>query len=75
MVQFTIHTQLALNDVVAGQGNATSADFSMSSLVDEVSHTLQVGVSPCNVRFTDSKHVQGSLNETAIVELNSTFTS
>lgn len=55
------HTEFALNDVVAGQRNAASADLGVSSLVNEVSHALQVGVAPGDVGFTNSEHVHGGL--------------
>jgi len=67
-----VGSQFAFNDVVAGQRNATSTDLGVSSLVDEVSHALQVGVSPGNVGLTDSQHVSGGLvelDEDSIVDL------
>jgi len=67
-----VGSQFAFNDVVAGQRNATSTDLGVSSLVDEVSHALQVGVSPGNVWLTDSQHISGGLvelDEDSIVDL------
>lgn len=54
-------TESALNDFIAGDGDAPALDLSKSSLVDELAYALEVGVSPCNMRLADTQHVQGSL--------------
>lgn len=52
-----IHTQLLLNYGVGCNRDTLSTNFCKSSLVDELSYTLQVRVAPCHVRFTDAQHV------------------
>lgn len=60
-------TKLALNDVIAGEGDAASTGLGETSLVDKISDTLQVGVAPGNVWLTDAQHVQGSLKNKLIL--------
>jgi len=67
--------QFTLNDVVAGQRNATATALGESSFVDQVPDALQVRVSPGNVGLADPEHVCGSLvqfNEDSVVDLEQT---
>jgi len=66
-------TQDLLDHSVGGDGGTPVVDFHKTSLVDQLSDTLLVGVTPCNVRFADTEHVQGSLvkfDKNSIVDLS-----
>lgn len=63
------HTQFAFDDVVAREWNATTAGLGETSLVNKVAHTLQVGVSPGDIRLTDAEHVKSSLKDLKVSTL------
>ena len=61
------------DNVVGGKGNALSTDLAVSSLVDELSGGLKVGVSVGNVGLDQSEHVDGGgvdLDENTVVDLS-----
>lgn len=64
--------KFVFNDLIASDSNALSINLGESTFVDQFTYRLQVGVSPCNVGFTDTQHVDGGLvefDENAIVDL------
>lgn len=76
-----ILAEVLLDDGVVGEWDAlrvavaAELDFSVSTLVDELAHGLQVGVSVGDVGFDDLQHLHGSLgqaDEDTIVDLEQT---
>ena len=66
-------SEFLLNDVVVGQRNSASADFSVPSLIDELSDGLTSWVPIGNIGFNFSHHVDSSFvqsYECTIVELS-----
>lgn len=55
--------QVVFDQLVVCQGNTLLVDLSISSLVDQFSDALQVGVTIGNVWIDDSKHLLCSLGE------------
>lgn len=53
--------QSVFNNLIAGDWNPLTIDLSKTPLVDQLPDWLQVRVTPCNVRLTDSQHVNGGL--------------
>ena len=53
--------QVGLDDRVVGEGNALLIDLSVSTLVDEFTNRLEVGVSVGNPRLDDLEHLEGGL--------------
>lgn len=47
---------------VGGKRGSTVVHFGESTLIDQFSNALLVWVSPCNMRLTDSEHVQCGLS-------------
>ena len=61
------------DNVVGGKGNTLSTDLAVSSLVDELSGGLKVGVSVSNVGLDQSEHVDSGgvdLDENTVVDLS-----
>ena len=61
-----------LDELVVGKSNTLLIDLSISALVDELSHGLEVGVAVGNIRVDDRQHLLGSLgqlDENTIIDL------
>ena len=56
--------EVLLNDLVVGEGSALLVDLSVTTLVEELTDGLQVGVTVGNVGVDDGQHLLGSLGET-----------
>lgn len=70
-----IFAQVVLDQLVVGQGNALLVDLSISTLVDELTDRLQVGVAVGNVWVDNGEHLLGSLgqlHEDTVVDLEKT---
>lgn len=68
-------SKVGLDDLVVGDGNTAVVDLGKTSLVNELSHGLLVGISESDVRLNESEHVPGGLcelNEHTIVDLSQT---
>ncbi len=66
-------SKLSLNDAVISERNSAFVDFTISSLVDQVSDGLLSGVPVGNVGLNSSDHVDGGLvesHESSVVELS-----
>jgi hypothetical protein len=64
-----------LDDSIVGESNALLVDLSISTLVDELTGCLEVGVSVGNPWLDNLQHLKGSLghaNEYTIVDLEKT---
>jgi hypothetical protein len=64
-----------LNDGVVGESNALLLDLSISTLVDELTDSLQVGVSVCDPWLNNLEHLKSGLghaNKDTIVDLEKT---
>lgn len=64
--------QVVLDQLIVGQRNALLVDLAISTLVHELAHRLQVGVTVCDVWVDDCEHLLGGLgqaDEDAIVDL------
>merc|ERR550517_456926 len=64
--------QLPLDDLVGSDGSAITIDLDKPTLVDQVTHGLQVGAAVGNVGLADPEHVGGGLihlDEDAVVDL------
>jgi hypothetical protein len=71
----TVLAEAVLDDGVVSQGNTLLVDLSISTLVDELTDGLQVGVSVGNPRLDNLQHLEGGLghaNEDTIVDLEKT---
>jgi hypothetical protein len=67
--------EVLLNEVVVGDRQALLVDLSVTTLVDELTDGLQVGVTVCDERLDDLQHLGGGLgepDEDAIVDLEKT---
>jgi len=67
--------QVGLNDRVVGKSNALLVDLSVSTLVDEFTNRLQVGVSVGNPWLNNLQHLEGGLghaNKDTVVDLKKT---
>jgi len=67
--------EVGLNDGVVGESNALLVNFSISSLVDELTNRLQVGVSVGDPWLDDLEHLKsgfGHANKDTIVDLEET---
>jgi len=63
------------NDVVGREGRSAVVDLSETTLVQQFPHALHVRVSPSDLRFADTEHVDRSLvqlNKHSIVDLSET---
>jgi hypothetical protein len=56
--------QVGLDDRVVGESNALFVDLSVSTLVDELTNRLQVGVSVGNPWLDNLEHLEGGLGHT-----------
>jgi hypothetical protein len=68
-------TEGTLNDGVVGESNALLLDLSISTLVDELTDSLQVGVSVCDPWLNNLEHLKSGLghaNKDTIVDLEKT---
>lgn len=77
----TVLAEVLLDDGVVGESNALRErvrgvlDLSVTTLVDELAHSLQVGVSVCNKGLDNLEHLEGSLgqaDEDTVVDLEKT---
>jgi len=71
----TVLGKRVLNDGVVGESNALLIDLSISTFVDELTNSLEVGVSVGDPWLDDLQHLQGGLghaNEDTIVDLEKT---
>ena len=71
----TVLAQVVFDDLVVGEGNALLLDLAISTLVDELANSLEVGVAVGNVWLNDLEHLQSCLceaDEDAVVDLKQT---
>jgi len=71
----TVLAEATLNDRVVGKSNTLLLDLSVTTLVDEFTDSLQVGVSVGDPWLDDLKHLKGGLghaDENTIVDLEET---
>jgi hypothetical protein len=64
-----------LDNSVISESDALLVDLSVSTLVDELTNSLEVGVSVCNPWLDDLQHLEGGLghaHEDTIVDLEET---
>jgi hypothetical protein len=69
----TLVAQSSLDHAVVGDGDALADNLGISTLVDELLHGLQVGVSVDNVGLNNAEHVDGGLvqlDENTVVDLD-----
>ena len=67
--------EVGLNDGVVGKGNALLVNLAISSLIDELTDRLQVGVSVGDPWLDDLEHLESSLghaDEDTVVDLEKT---
>ena len=67
--------EVLLDDGVVGQGDALLVDLSVTALVDELTDSLEVGVTPGDERLDDLQHLNGGLGQTdedTVVDLEKT---
>lgn len=67
-----LRSQFTLNGEVVGDWDALTLMLDESAFVDQMTHRLQVGISPGNVGLYNAEHVNGGLvqlNEHSIVDL------
>lgn len=57
VMNLTILTKFLFNDWIAGNRYTLPTYFCKSSLVDQFSNWFQIGISPCDIRFNNTKHV------------------
>jgi len=65
----------SLFDDFVGEGASASLELAISALVDELTHRFEVGISPGDVRISDSQHAQRSLvqlDKSGVVDLTET---
>ena len=65
----------SLNDGVVGESDTLLFDLSISTLVDELSNSLEVGVTVCDPWLDDLQHLESSLshaNKDTVVDLEET---
>jgi hypothetical protein len=68
-------SEVVLNELVVGQSNALLVDLAISTLVDQLSDRLQVGVAIGDVGVDDGEHLLcglGELDEDTVVDLKKT---
>ena len=71
----TVLAEGTLNDGVVGKSNTLLLDLSVTTLVDELTDSLQVGVSVGDPWLDDLEHLKGSLghaNKDTVVDLEKT---
>ena len=67
--------QVVLDELVVGESNALLIDLAISTLVDELSDSLEVGVAVGNVGVDNGEHLLGGLgqlDEDTVVDLEET---
>jgi hypothetical protein len=67
--------EVLFNNGVVGKSNALLVDLSVSTLVDELTNSFEVGVSVSNPWLDDLEHLEGSLghaDKDPIVDLEET---
>ena len=67
--------KVLLNDLVVGKSNALLVDLPVATLVDELTDSLEVGVTVGDVGVDNSQHLLGGLGETdedTVVDLEQT---
>lgn len=67
--------KVLLDDLVVGEGEALAVDLAVTTLVDELTDSLEVGVTVGNVGVDDGKHLSGSLvqaDKDTVVDLEKT---
>ena len=67
--------EVLLNDLVVGKSNALLVDLSVATLVDELTDSLEVGVTVGDEGVDNSQHLLGGLGETdedTVVDLEQT---
>ena len=65
----------SLFDDFVGEGASASLELAISALVNELTHRFEVGISPGDVRISDSQHAQRSLvqlDKSGVVDLTET---
>merc|ERR1719492_243276 len=68
-------TKFLLNDGIVSNGHSLFVDLGMATFVDELTHTLKIGITIGNVWLDNSQHVDGGfvqLNKHTIVDLKET---
>jgi len=68
-------TKGLLYESIVVQWNSTSLDLSVSTLVYQIPDRLQIGITPGDVRISQTQHVQGGLvefDEDSVVDLTET---
>lgn len=71
----TVLAKALLDELIVGEWDALLVDLAISTLVDELTNRLQIGIAIGNVWVDDGKHFSGSLGETdedTIVDLKET---
>jgi len=67
--------KVGFDDVIAGDGGSVSSDLDETSLVDQLTDSLQIWGSPGDLRLADPEHVESGLvqlDEHAVVDLAKT---
>jgi hypothetical protein len=67
--------EVLFNDLVVGERDTLAVDLAVTTLVDELTDGLEVGVTVGNVWVDDGEHLSGSLvqaNEDTVVDLEKT---
>ena len=67
--------EVLLNDLVVGKSNALLVDLSVATLVDELTDSLEVGVTVGDVGVDNGQHLLGGLGQTdedTVVDLEQT---
>lgn len=67
--------QSSLDDLVVRKRNTLTVHFTMASLVDQLTNTLQVGIAVSNVGLNKTEHLAGGMcqaDKDTIVDLNET---
>ena len=70
-----VFAEVLLDERVVGESNALLVDLSVSTLVDELTNSLEVGVTVGDPWLDDLQHLKGGLgqaNEDTIVDLKET---
>jgi len=71
----TVSAEFLLDDFIVGESYTAAINLAKPTLVDQLAHRLEVGVSPSDVRLSNSQHVDRclvQLNEDSIVDLAQT---
>ena len=71
----TVLAEVVLDQLIVGESDALLVDLAISSLVDQLSDRLEVGVAVGNVWVDDGEHLLcslGELDEDTVVDLEKT---